>query len=277
MGYHLTTSPDQPATRSHASPKTHTPLPRLQERGHRFYSPAVGRWISRDPLASLLLSLRSDGADPVYVFVRNDEINHVDALGLLAIREPYSKKCGCNADAIMKTGCEAAKKSFDIYGRAQGEGCGRVCCNKATGETTWTGPEPGVTRTTVVIIDGRRVIRFERLCDYQTSQPCPKGFDESGHYHSHPDDGSDRFSDKDYENCRGRTCFVWTSGGCRSADPYWDDVGPVDPNRFHICDVDPASGQLSNCHDLECDHDPVTGNLTNCREVPVPSSTTPAR
>jgi hypothetical protein len=51
MGYHLTTSFDLPPARSHASPKTHTPLPRLQERGLRFYSATLGRWHSRDPIA----------------------------------------------------------------------------------------------------------------------------------------------------------------------------------------------------------------------------------
>ena len=48
MGYHLTTSLDLPPARTPASPKTHTPLPRLQERGHRFYSPDIGRAVSRD-------------------------------------------------------------------------------------------------------------------------------------------------------------------------------------------------------------------------------------
>jgi hypothetical protein len=48
MGYHLTTALAPPRVRSLASPKTHTPLPRLQERGHRFYSTELSRWLSRD-------------------------------------------------------------------------------------------------------------------------------------------------------------------------------------------------------------------------------------
>ena len=47
MGYSLTTSLARPSARSHASPKTHVPGSRLQERGHRYYNPEMGRWIGR--------------------------------------------------------------------------------------------------------------------------------------------------------------------------------------------------------------------------------------
>jgi RHS repeat-associated protein len=51
MGYHLITeSGCAPGARSHVRPKTHTPLSRLQERGLRYYSPGLGRWVSRDPI-----------------------------------------------------------------------------------------------------------------------------------------------------------------------------------------------------------------------------------
>jgi hypothetical protein len=53
MGYSLTISLAPPSARSPASPKTHVPLPRLQERGLRFYSPEVGRWLSFDPIREL--------------------------------------------------------------------------------------------------------------------------------------------------------------------------------------------------------------------------------
>ena len=75
MGYHLTTSLARPSARSHASPKTHTPGSRLQERGHRFYSPGVGRWVGRDPLGE-------DGGDNILVLVGNDPLNAFDYLGL---------------------------------------------------------------------------------------------------------------------------------------------------------------------------------------------------
>ena len=96
MGYHLTTSPDQPATRSHASPKTHTPLPRLQERGHRFYMPSLGRWVNRDPIGewSVLKGLLERTLPrrrrivswlsqlPPYLSVYNRPIDHFDPDGL---------------------------------------------------------------------------------------------------------------------------------------------------------------------------------------------------
>jgi RHS repeat-associated protein len=74
MGYHLTTSLDRPSARSHASPKTHTPLPRLQERGLRFHSPKLGRWLSRDPIG--------EGAEPcLYVMCRNSLVSRIDPMG----------------------------------------------------------------------------------------------------------------------------------------------------------------------------------------------------
>ena len=72
MGYYLT---DQSPTQAPASPKTHTPLPRLQERGLRFYSTELSRWISRDPIGER-------GGMNVLVFVWNRPENYVDCLGL---------------------------------------------------------------------------------------------------------------------------------------------------------------------------------------------------
>jgi RHS repeat-associated protein len=74
MGYHLTTSLAPPRVRSYATPKTHTPLPRLQERGHRFYSTELSRWISRDPIGE-------EGGLSEYVFVDGNAIGEVDVLG----------------------------------------------------------------------------------------------------------------------------------------------------------------------------------------------------
>ena len=50
MGYYLTISPDRPPARPLATPKTHTPASQVQERGHRYYSPGLGRWANRDPI-----------------------------------------------------------------------------------------------------------------------------------------------------------------------------------------------------------------------------------
>ncbi|MEI6150062.1 MAG: RHS repeat-associated core domain-containing protein, partial [bacterium] len=79
-------------TRSHASPKTHTPLPQLQERGHRFYSTQLSRWVSRDPigekirikpLKSKKLVYELSRVDPnLYGFVKNQPLLYFDPLGL---------------------------------------------------------------------------------------------------------------------------------------------------------------------------------------------------
>jgi RHS repeat-associated protein len=90
MGYSLITESERaPGARSHVSPKTHTPLSRLQERGSRFHSPTLGRWISRDPIGELgvfsgdIWKYVSDTHDRLegYVFVGNNGVSAVDVLG----------------------------------------------------------------------------------------------------------------------------------------------------------------------------------------------------
>ena len=45
--------------------------------GYRYYSPQLGRWLNRDPIAET-------GGIPLYVFVSNQSINKVDVLGFLS-------------------------------------------------------------------------------------------------------------------------------------------------------------------------------------------------
>jgi len=47
--------------------------------GHRFYSPLVGRWISRDPA-------EESGGLNLYAFTANDSVNQVDVRGLFAVK-----------------------------------------------------------------------------------------------------------------------------------------------------------------------------------------------
>ncbi len=47
--------------------------------GYRFYNPAMGRWISKDPI-------EQQGGPNLYAFVGNDGANHVDALGLTRVK-----------------------------------------------------------------------------------------------------------------------------------------------------------------------------------------------
>lgn len=57
-----------------ARPKTHTPAPRLQQRGLRYYSPELGRWVSRDPI-------EEDGGLLLYAFCGNEPSQRIDPTG----------------------------------------------------------------------------------------------------------------------------------------------------------------------------------------------------
>jgi len=75
MGYYYTSEPESaPRVISCASLKTHVPASPVKERGHRFYSPEVGRWLSRDPIGEY-------GGWNLVVFVANDSVGHFDLLG----------------------------------------------------------------------------------------------------------------------------------------------------------------------------------------------------
>jgi len=81
MGYFLISEAEDAVTAtSLATPKTHTPFPRMQERGLRFYSPGLGRWTSRDPVDEV-------GSLNLYVLANNSTISGTDYLGLYRI--PY--------------------------------------------------------------------------------------------------------------------------------------------------------------------------------------------
>jgi RHS repeat-associated protein len=80
MGYFPTDSALAARKRTAAfqpvGPKTHTPCSPKQDRGHRFYNPVVGRWVSRDPIGER-------GGDNLYSFVNNKSVNLIDAIGLV--------------------------------------------------------------------------------------------------------------------------------------------------------------------------------------------------
>jgi RHS repeat-associated protein len=76
MGYSFTAEPENASpTKPLASPKTHTPLPRVEERGLRFYSANLSRWLSRDPIGE-------EGGVNVYAFCAGQPVNMWDILGL---------------------------------------------------------------------------------------------------------------------------------------------------------------------------------------------------
>ena len=61
------------------STKMWIPELRVYYYGHRYYNPAMGRWLSRDPIAE-------DGGLNLYGFVLNNPVNRYDVLGLDDIR-----------------------------------------------------------------------------------------------------------------------------------------------------------------------------------------------
>jgi RHS repeat-associated protein len=80
--------------------------------GYRYYSPELGRWVSRDPL-------EEDGGINLYGFINNDPVNFLDALGLLSrseTRRNWNMKYGSRASraveySLVNRALEAVLKS----------------------------------------------------------------------------------------------------------------------------------------------------------------------
>ena len=100
MGYLLKTPLSNGQKRSppfsRVGPKTLTPALPLQDRGHRFNNPEVGRWINRDPMGDFASYVNYSHAKntrvrkilfrqqfyPVYLFVNNSPFFYIDDTGL---------------------------------------------------------------------------------------------------------------------------------------------------------------------------------------------------
>ncbi len=52
--------------------------------GYRYYNPALGRWINRDPI-------EEDGGVNLFSFVENESLNRVDLFGLVSVQECYRR------------------------------------------------------------------------------------------------------------------------------------------------------------------------------------------
>ncbi|MBN1907301.1 MAG: RHS repeat-associated core domain-containing protein [Deltaproteobacteria bacterium] len=80
--------------------------------GHRFYSPSLGRWTTRDPIEEV-------GGLNLYAFVSNNPLRYLDYLGLKEIYgiEIDRQYCGCQKK--LKNEIAWAKKMQGIY-----KGCG---------------------------------------------------------------------------------------------------------------------------------------------------------
>ena len=103
----------------HFSTKFTDPESGFNYYGYRFYDPANGRWINRDPIGER-------GGVNVYGMVGNDSANFVDYLGLIVnfrgsraaecekAWEKVKKSAGCKAAALMRA-LEDSKKIHTLY------------------------------------------------------------------------------------------------------------------------------------------------------------------
>jgi hypothetical protein len=175
MGYHFTTSLARPSACSHVSPKTHTPLSRLQERGLRYYNPELSIWTSRDPLEEHafidILALAKTrrlftGASPTllfgavrvivgssYAFCANNSVDRFDILGAYAPPPQMPVFCNYQGTDYIEGACryEAIDPRFwtpcSIECFKAGEGPRRIpgyikwshkiCCKNVCGTGKW--------------------------------------------------------------------------------------------------------------------------------------------
>ena len=72
--------------------------------GYRYYYPASGRWLNRDPISYAMDDLDDSlGEDePLYTFVLNDPIASIDGLGLYTLRQASNLAAPCSGMAGKK-------------------------------------------------------------------------------------------------------------------------------------------------------------------------------
>ena len=94
--------------------------------GYRFYNPSTGRWLSRDPVdefGSLQLRQRHSRKRhfpcPLYVFVNNDGVNHIDLFGLDVYLDTHPVAFGENHSFILlEVNCKSLWYNFALFRRA---------------------------------------------------------------------------------------------------------------------------------------------------------------
>ena len=103
MGYYYKAEPENAVpAKSWATPKTHVPGSPVKERGHRLYTPELGRWASRDPIGER-------GGFNLFASCCNSAIILVDPLG----KNPFVKVAGrCAAQVLTDKMKEAFGKKL---------------------------------------------------------------------------------------------------------------------------------------------------------------------
>ncbi len=93
--------------------------------GYRFYSPELGRWITRDPV-------EEEGGLNLYGFSQNDPVNKVDPLGLKLRVSGSSEERQRMFDIIKGMGCGQLTMdgSGNIYGQFDDDECSPCNCLK---------------------------------------------------------------------------------------------------------------------------------------------------
>ena len=143
MSYFITESESASSTSSSSRPKTAYRRVSGLVSGHRYFSPEIGRWISRDPIGELgfesipmtvafidsptpLMENGDKGLaaqlEPLYAHTHNDPINSFDVLGLACGSGwsewlvpdkpggfPFESPCQNHDDCYGDKGCKAGK------------------------------------------------------------------------------------------------------------------------------------------------------------------------
>ena len=133
--------------------------------GYRYYSPPLGRWLSKDPI-------EEEGGVNLYGFVENSGMNGVDLLGL--IDKATTVLPAELVNEIHKGGVAARRASDDYFTKKKTfvEYCGLVCTRCVDGKWEYEHTPP----VTLESSDG---------CAFWRS-PCKKGWTQAAAYHNHP-------------------------------------------------------------------------------------------
>ena len=189
---------------------------------YRYYSPELGRWLSRDPIME-------EGGENLYGMVGNDPVGWWDLIGLASkeLNQIGAKAATAAAEALKKF-MEEFKRGVDVIVVNLPEFCGRICCKDE--QYTITGPAMGPWKKTIGApewVQGRRRIFVYYGLEPASCTPnlmpetkCPSGWIEVGQYHNHPS-GSPEFSDGDigYTRYMGKPFYVIGGEEIRVLDP----------------------------------------------------------